>query len=240
MSRVRKLYARRLRELLQAMGCPAADRAADRILTRATREGRDEAVSLSHTATLWERRLRDRLGRRSQATPPHLVGSARAAKDSPRFLCDAGLGGLARWLRAAGCETYWIPGISDADLLSEARRRGAVILTTDSLLMERRLLRDGTLPALWLSPSFTVEEQLVLVFREFQLEPRPSLCMRCGGNLRPAEKDAIRERIPPRTARWLDDYFLCTDCGRLYWHGTHWLRIQTTLDRVARSARGSE
>jgi len=238
MSRVRKLYARRLRTLLHELGCPAADRAADRLLARATREGHAAAVSLSHAAALWERRLRDRLQSRSSAPPPQPLPPTGARDSHPRFLCDAGLGGLARWLRAAGWEAFWTPGISDAELLDEARRRGGVILTTDSLLMDRRLLRDGTLPALWLSPAFTVEEQLAEVFREFQLTPRASRCMSCGGTLRPVEKHSVENRIPPRTARWLDSYFLCDDCGRLYWHGTHWQRIHGTLERVARSARG--
>src|SRR5688500_16569324 len=38
----------------------------------------------------------------------------RVASEEPiRFLCDVGLGGLARWLRAAGYEALWFPGIND-------------------------------------------------------------------------------------------------------------------------------
>lgn len=40
---------------------------------------------------------------------------------SSRFLCDAGLGGLARWLRASGHEAAWRPDIDDGELLREAR-----------------------------------------------------------------------------------------------------------------------
>lgn len=33
--------------------------------------------------------------------------------DPPRFACDAMLGGLARWLRAAGYDATWTYGIED-------------------------------------------------------------------------------------------------------------------------------
>jgi hypothetical protein len=45
----------------------------------------------------------------------------------------------------------------------------------------------------------------------------------------PVAKADIAPRIPPRTALWRDDYWLCRDCGRLYWQGTHWERIRRTL-----------
>jgi uncharacterized protein with PIN domain len=54
--------------------------------------------------------------------------------------------------------------------------------------------------------------------------------MACGGPLRPVAKDSVAERIPPRTARWKDDYFVCERCGRLFWPGTHWERIAARID----------
>ena len=145
------------------------------------------------------------------------------------FLCDAGLGGLARWLRAAGYEAAWQPDIADDELLRQARQIPATVLTTDAMLMERRLLRDRIIPAFWLPPTLSIPEQLALVFREFDLSVRPPRCMSCGGELRRGSKAALRERIPPRTYRWLDEFFVCGRCDKLLWHGTHWQRIAGTL-----------
>ena len=39
----------------------------------------------------------------------------------PRFACDAMLGGLARWLRAAGYDACWQEGIDDGELIRLAR-----------------------------------------------------------------------------------------------------------------------
>lgn len=154
---------------------------------------------------------------------------AEAARSRSHFLCDAGLGGLARWLRAAGYEAHWQPHIEDDELLDQARRLDAIVLTTDSLLMERRLLRDGIIPALWLPPTLSLAEQVTQVMHQLRLEPRPPRCMACGGSLKRGDKEALRDRIPPRTYKWLDEFFVCERCDKLFWHGTHWNRIQQRL-----------
>jgi hypothetical protein len=140
---------------------------------------------------------------------------------------------LARWLRAAGYEADWEPDIGDDRLLREARRLAATILTTDAMLMERRLLRDRVIPAFWLPPTLSIADQLALVFREFGLALREPRCMTCGGEVSPASKEALRERIPPRTYRWLDEFFVCRRCDKLFWHGTHWQRIVGRLHTLA-------
>jgi hypothetical protein len=150
------------------------------------------------------------------------------------FLCDAGLGGLARWLRAAGYEAAWQPDIADDELLRQARATQATVLTTDGMLMERRLLRDRIIPVFWLPPTLSIPEQLALVFREFGLTLRGPRCMSCGGELRRGSKEALHERIPPRTYRWLDEFFVCRRCDKLFWHGTHWHRIVETLAALNR------
>jgi uncharacterized protein with PIN domain len=41
-----------------------------------------------------------------------------------RFACDAMLGGLARWLRAAGYDATWRVDIDDGDLIQQAAQQG--------------------------------------------------------------------------------------------------------------------
>ena len=155
--------------------------------------------------------------------------SNKPAEATARFFCDAGLGGLARWLRGAGYEALWQPDIADEELLRQARKLSSIILTTDSGLMERRLVRDRIIPAFWLPPTLKIPQQLVLVFREFGLVAGEPRCMNCGGELKPVDKEALKEKIPPKTYRWLDDYFVCHLCGKLLWRGTHWERISRAL-----------
>jgi hypothetical protein len=150
----------------------------------------------------------------------------------PRFLCDPSLGGLARWLRAAGCEAWLAPDVAGHRLPDEALRRGLVLLTTEAEVLDRRIVADGSLVVEWVPSALTMAEQLHMVALDLGLTLREPRCMACGGALVPTAKEAVRERIPPRTALWKDEYFVCGACHRLFWRGTHWERIEATLLRA--------
>jgi len=75
-------------------------------------------------------------------------------------------------------------------------------------------------------------EQLEKVFCEYGLRLGSPRCMSCGGELARADKESLHDRIPPRTFQWLSEYFLCRTCGKLLWHGTHWLKIVEALKAV--------
>ena len=140
-------------------------------------------------------------------------------------------------MRAAGYEAWWVDGIDDNRLLQEAQKLSATVLTTDSMLMERRILRERIVPSFWLPPTLSIRNQLARVYREFKLTARAPRCMSCGGELVRGDKEQLRERIPPRTYRWLNDYYLCTRCEKLFWHGTHWQRIVKTLRELGQTSR---
>jgi uncharacterized protein len=150
----------------------------------------------------------------------------------PRFVCDGSLGALARWLRAAGYEAESRAGMGGEALVPEVRRAGAVLVTSDRRVMERREIREGRLPAVLVPSSHERLDQLALVLGRLGLGLREPRCMRCGGALDRVEKDAVRDRIPPRTALWQEEYSLCRSCGGLFWRGTHWARIRDRLLRA--------
>jgi hypothetical protein len=180
---------------------------------------------------------RRRVDRRVALTAACSVGGAAPGPaPPPRFVCDESLGGLARWLRAAGYEARWLPGAGGGELLAAAQRDGAVLLTGDSELAGRRVVQDGTVTALWVPTAMTRHQQVAEVLRDLGLALREPRCMACGGELRSVDKEQVRERIPPRTARWRDEYFVCAGCGRLFWQGTHWERILGHLARAASRA----
>jgi uncharacterized protein with PIN domain len=158
----------------------------------------------------------------------HLI-PATAPLSGPDFHCDAALGGLARWLRAAGYEAEFWPGIDDDALLRKMPHSAAILLTTDRRLCERGVIEAGGIAALLVSIAHTKRQQFADVMERLDLPIRPPRCMACGGELSAVEKEAVRERIPPRTYPWRDDYWLCCRCGRLFWEGSHWERIGAQL-----------
>lgn len=155
---------------------------------------------------------------------------------SPDFHCDAAMGGLARWLRGAGYDAAWWPGIADDALLGKALTSSAILLTTDSRLMRRGVIAGGLIPAVLVPNTLTKRGQFAWLVARLALPRKAARCMACGGRLSKADKEALRERIPPRTYAWLDEYFICERCQRLYWNGTHWPRIDARLSDAARAA----
>lgn len=184
-----------------------------------------EALARVYEFTRWrvKRRLERTAACRLNGQP---LGSTPVP---PRFLCDPSLGGLARWLRAAGYEADWLRS-AVPDPVAEARRRRAVLVTTDSRHAARMAETEGDPQVLWVPSSLRRVRQLGVVLRDLDLEPRTARCMSCGSELRAVPKQEVEARIPPRTARWKDEYFLCAGCGRLYWQGTHWQRIAARLE----------
>src|SRR4051794_38150657 len=99
----------------------------------------------------------------------------RAAEAFPRLACDAMLGGLARWLRAAGHDASWHDGIDDGDLVRLCLAQGRTVLSSDVDIFGFALVRDGVVPSLFVPRGRPIHEQLAFVMRELKLprlEPR--------------------------------------------------------------------
>ncbi len=151
-----------------------------------------------------------------------------------RFLCDAMLGGLAKWLRAAGYDAYYAregTDVSDGSLVRRAIEEERVLLTSDRGFLERKQVRDGEV-SLLVVPHLPLEDQLRFVVESFSLTWRPSRCMECNGALETVKPDAAAERVPPGVIRDHQSFFRCRVCDRVFWHGSHWERIAGRLGRV--------
>jgi uncharacterized protein with PIN domain len=146
-----------------------------------------------------------------------------------RLACDAMLGGLARWLRAAGHDTFWQEGIDDGELIRLARAEGRTVLSSDDDIFAYALVRDGVVPALFVPRGLGIQEQLVHVMRQLSLSLREPRCMVCGGELTEVGKEAVAGRVPPRSLAFHDRFSECRSCRHVFWHGTHWRDIKERL-----------
>jgi uncharacterized protein with PIN domain len=147
---------------------------------------------------------------------------------APRFLVDAMLGRLARWLRYLGYDTVYDAENPDDVLARRALAEGRVLLTRDRGLLERwrppdAVLVQGDRPA----------HQLRQVVRELGLgwrEPRGARCTLCNEPLKPDEADEAAGRVPPYVhRRHAGSFTRCPKCGRFYWPGTHAERMERLL-----------
>ncbi len=199
MGRILKAYQSRFRSMLRQAGARRPEQGADWLVAKAHRLSAAKQLPLSATLTQVYQTLQRQCLSRSVHND---LGESAELQPARKFWCDSGLGGLARWLRAAGYDSLWHPQMDDDHLLREARASGRTVLTTDSMLMERRLMRDRIISALWLPPTLFIPEQLAMVISEFRLELREPRCMSCGGELRRVDKESVRERIPDTHSAW--------------------------------------
>ena len=224
-------YREKFRTLLAKVRPRRLEFGADLLIRRAQEMRVREGIPLGRALARVYEATRVRVEKRLAVTAACSLSGRPLGQpgDVPRFLCDASLGGLARWLRAAGYEAEWVEKADAAELLGKARADGSTLLTTDSRMTERTVIRDGSVKAQWLPSDLPCAAQLKMLMRDLDLKVRDPRCMACGGELQPVPKEDVAERIPPRTARWKDEYFVCGGCGQLFWRGTHWERIARRL-----------
>lgn len=150
----------------------------------------------------------------------------------PRFLIDEMLGRLSRWLRILGYDAESVVGVEDGVLLERAAREGRVLLTRDTLLMERRAIRRGEVTAV-LVRGDQIVDQLRCVREELDLlrqaEPR---CLVCNVRLSLLSRSEAAARVPAYVFQTQHCFRECPSCARVYWRGTHWEH----MDRLLREA----
>jgi uncharacterized protein with PIN domain len=107
------------------------------------------------------------------------------------------LGGLARWLRAAGYDSRFEYGIDDGELVARARAEGHVILSCDGPMFERNVIKNGEVRALRVPRQLDNVGALRFVLEAMKLPLRTPRCMACGGELVEVPKHTVIEEAPP-------------------------------------------
>jgi uncharacterized protein with PIN domain len=144
-----------------------------------------------------------------------------------RFVADVHLGKLARRLRLLGFDCLYDPAWDDEQLARCSAEQHRVLLTRDRGLLKRAIVTHGIFLR-----SGDAGRQLRQVVKRLDLAGmvRPlTRCLACNGEVRPAPKAVVRGRVPPRTYRHIDDYLQCLACGKVYWKGTHWPRLEQII-----------
>ncbi|GJN95408.1 hypothetical protein NJB1907f44_04680 [Mycobacterium marinum] len=148
----------------------------------------------------------------------------------PRFVVDVNLGRLARLMRLLGLDVWWSSVADDPALVDISLAEQRILLTRDRGLLKRRAVTHGLFVH-----SQQPQEQLLEVIRRLDLRQRLaplSRCVRCNGRLAPVVKEEVIDRLEPLTRQHYDDFSRCSDCGRIYWAGSHHARLAGLVQAI--------
>ncbi len=143
-----------------------------------------------------------------------------------KFLADAALGRLARYLRMLGYDAAYLKDRDGAAALRETLKTGRTLLTRRRDLAARDDIE-----------VFHVEDDDVLVqfaatARRFDLTftaDAMARCIECNERLRSVSKADVLEELPPHVRKTQEIFARCPSCGRIYWPGTHYARAVARL-----------
>lgn len=146
------------------------------------------------------------------------------------FIADAMLGKLAKWLRILGYDVVYEPFISDDGLIARAIQGHRIILTMDRKLTERKSAKNSLLIR---SPYY--REQLKQVITAYHVGYQSGIftrCLPCNTQLVRIDKEQVKDKVPPYVYSTHDEFDVCPQCNRLYWSGTHRVKMLEMLEEI--------
>ncbi|GMQ97498.1 MAG: Mut7-C RNAse domain-containing protein [Gammaproteobacteria bacterium] len=147
-----------------------------------------------------------------------------------RFIVDANLGRLARYLRLIGFDTIYNNDINDIDLVSVSLNENRIILTRDIGVLKRSLVTHG-----YFVRATNPRLQLLEVIDRLNLHNLVSpfsRCTKCNGDIQDVALNEIEGRLPKGTKETYHHFKQCQRCGQIYWGGPHYRRMRRWFDAI--------
>ena len=133
-----------------------------------------------------------------------------------------------------GFDTLYETDYADPQIVEIALADGRTILTRDRGLLQRRPVASGQVPG-YLVQSEQVDERVREVLTHFGLmsDITPfQRCLACNGLIEPVAKAAVVDQLEPLTAAHYDEFYRCQRCDRIYWRGSHFDKMQASVDEL--------
>lgn len=142
-----------------------------------------------------------------------------------RFVVDAMLGTLAKWLRILGFDTVFAKGMTDKEIVQLAKAEDRLLITRD------RDLAKSLAGSIYIKEK-DLDEQLAIILKMHPADESRVLtrCLECNSVLKQIEKSEVKG-VPAEIIEREKEFWQCPGCKKIYWPATHWKNMMKKAER---------
>ncbi len=216
---------RSVKDLIESLGVPHVE--VDLILVNGISVGFDYIVQNDDYISVYPVFERFEISTTTRLRPQSLR--------TPAFICDVHLRKLVKYLRLFGFDVLYDETWDDKDLAQIAAQQKRILLTRDRQLLMRKIVDRGLIVR-----NTSPQKQIAEILDRLDLWDRVnpfSRCMMCNGKVaklynNTEEFEKEKPRIPPGVLSWCNKYYKCTQCGRIYWEGSHYEKLTKKIETI--------
>ena len=147
-----------------------------------------------------------------------------------RFVADRMLGKLAKWLRVLGYDVVYLKKAAEEEIL-EHLQEGRTLLTRN-----RRARSWHGKGRVFVVNDNDPKIQLREVVNGLKLAESDGAifgrCLNCNRPLEAVRKEEVREEVPDYIYQRQKEFHRCRNCRKVYWHGSHAVRMRRQLREI--------
>jgi hypothetical protein len=140
------------------------------------------------------------------------------------------LGKLAKWLRVLGYDVVYLKKAAEEEILQNLQE-GRTLLTRN-----RRARSWHGKGRVFMVNNDDPKIQLCEVVKGLRLAESDSAmfsrCLSCNRPLAAVRREEVREEVPDYIYQRQKEFHRCSDCGKVYWHGSHAVRMRQQLRKI--------
>ncbi len=146
------------------------------------------------------------------------------------FILDVHLGKLAKILRMLGFDALYRNDYDDKEIIDISVNERRIILTRDRIILKSKLVTHGY----YLRSTDPIEQarEVLKRFDLFSMVCPFKRCIQCNGILEKIDKREIKSLLQPKTEKYYNEFYKCISCGKIYWRGSHYLKMKEKIDRI--------
>ncbi len=151
-----------------------------------------------------------------------------------KFLADCMLGKLAKELRMMGYDTIYYRGQDIYPMIQLARQESRVILTRNTKLVPKKL-EDRIIRVTEDNPLLQLKELIQKGHISLNADNLFSRCLLCNVLIDEIPREEAEGKVPDFIFYQQKAFYRCSQCGRIYWQGSHQGNMKKRVEELFRS-----